>query len=207
MPIVGVILMLSTPRAQITGPAFLLGWLAGIAGVGTVVLLAASAGDASQQGQPEDWVSVVKLVLGAMLLVIARRQWKQRPRPGETAEMPEWMATVDGFSAVKAAGFGVLLSAVNPKNLLLVAGGAAAIAGTGTPAGSQAAALAAFTAIATLGTATPLALYYFAGDETSKRIMGDLKNWMSEHNAAIMAVLCLLLGAKLIGDAISSLSV
>ena len=34
--------------------------------------------------------------------------------------MPKWLAGVDGLSPVKAAGLGVLLSAVNPKNLLLV---------------------------------------------------------------------------------------
>jgi hypothetical protein len=33
-----------------------------------------------------------------------------------------------------------------------------------------------------------------------------LELWMAGHNAAIMAVLCLVIGAKLIGDAITGLS-
>ena len=37
-------------------------------------------------------------------------------------------------------------------------------------------------------------------------ILQRLKLWMSAHNAAIMAVLCLVIGAKLIGDSISGFS-
>ncbi len=36
--------------------------------------------------------------------------------------------------------------------------------------------------------------------------LDSLKNWMSNNNAAIMAVLCLVIGAKLIGDAVSGFS-
>jgi hypothetical protein len=37
-------------------------------------------------------------------------------------------------------------------------------------------------------------------------VLGELKDWMSGHNAAIMAVLLLVIGAKLIGDGITGLS-
>jgi len=36
--------------------------------------------------------------------------------------------------------------------------------------------------------------------------LDDLKAWMGAHNAAIMAVLLLVIGAKLIGDAVSGFS-
>ena len=36
-------------------------------------------------------------------------------------------------------------------------------------------------------------------------MLDDLKEWMGHNNAAIMAVLCLVIGAKLIGDGISGL--
>ena len=39
LPIIAVVLMLGTPRARSNGPAFLLGWLAGLALVGAIVLL------------------------------------------------------------------------------------------------------------------------------------------------------------------------
>ena len=37
-------------------------------------------------------------------------------------------------------------------------------------------------------------------------VLAELKSWMAAHNAAIMAVLCLVIGAKLIGDAVTGLS-
>jgi hypothetical protein len=34
-------------------------------------------------------------------------------------------------------------------------------------------------------------------------VLGERKSRMAAHNAAIMAVLCLVIGAKLVGDGIS----
>lgn len=205
IPIVGVILMLATPRARSNGLGFLAGWVLGLAGAGAIVLLVSGGADASDQGAPADWVSLLKLVLGALLVLVALKQWRGRPRAGEEAELPGWMKTIDQFTAAKAAGFGIVLSAVNPKNLLLVIGAAAAIAQTGESTGVQVAALAVFVVIGTLGVGLPVAVYFALG-ERSKAILDDLRGWMAQNNAAIMAVLCLVIGAKLIGDGISGLS-
>lgn len=43
-------------------------------------------------------------------------------------------------------------------------------------------------------------------DTRAATILGRFKTWMAAHNAAIMTVLLLVLGAKLIGDAIGGLS-
>jgi hypothetical protein len=42
--------------------------------------------------------------------------------------------------------------------------------------------------------------------ERSEKLLAGLKGWMSQYNAVIMSVLCLIIGAKLIGDAISGLT-
>jgi hypothetical protein len=202
LPIIGVVLMLATPRARPNSLAFLGGWIAGLAIVGTVVLLVSSGAEASEGGGPADWVNVLKIVLGVLLLVVAVRQWRGRPRPGEDASMPGWMQAIDTFRPAKAAGLAVLLSAVNPKNLLLIVAAATAIAQTGAGGGSQAGALAVFIAIGTIGPGAPVAIYFAMGDR-SKNLLDELKAWMSHNNAAIMAVICLLIGAKLIGDGIS----
>ena len=59
--------------------------------------------------------------------------------------------------------------------------------------------------MATLGVAAPVVMYFALGDR-SQRILAELRDWMGQHNAVIMAVLCLVIGAKLIGDAISGFS-
>jgi threonine/homoserine/homoserine lactone efflux protein len=202
IPIIGVVLMLGTSRARSNGPCFILGWIAGLVTVGTIVLLASSGADAREQGGPADWVNVLELVLGALVLLVALRQWRGRPGAGEPAEMPKWMQRIDAFTPARATAFGALLSAVNPKNLLLGVGAAAAIAQTGASSNSQALALAVFVVVGTLGVGAPVVIYFALG-ERSKHILDELKTWMSANNAAIMAVLCLVIGAKLIGDAIS----
>jgi threonine/homoserine/homoserine lactone efflux protein len=205
VPIIAVVLMLGTPRARANGPAFLLGWVIGLALAGTVILLVASGADASEDGDPATWVGVLKLVLGVLLLLVAARTWQVRPRGDREAELPKWMEAIDRFTASRSIGFGALLSGVNPKNLVLTVGAAAAIAQTGIPAGEQAVALAVFIVVATLGPGIPVAIYFAMGDR-AERLLEELKGWMAAHNAAIMAVLCLLIAMKLIGDGITALA-
>ena len=56
------------------------------------------------------------------------------------------MRTIDTFTPGRSFGIAVALSGVNPKNLLLTVGAAAAIAQTGVDTGEQAIALAVFIA-------------------------------------------------------------
>ena len=71
-------------------------------------------------------------------MLLAIKQWRGRPRGDVQPELPAWMKTIDTFTPVKSVGMAVLLSAVNPKNLLLTVGAAAAIAQTGASTASQA---------------------------------------------------------------------
>lgn len=205
IPIVGVVLMLGTPRARVNSLAFIAGWLAGIAVVGGVVLAVSGGASVSEGGQSSDWADALKLVFGLVLLRIASRQWRGRPRDGAEPEQPKWMRTIDTFTVPRSAAFGVALAAINPKNLLLVAAGAAAIAQTGIATGDQVVALAIFALVATVGVGAPVVLYLVLG-ERSRQKLDSLKTWMATNNGAIMATICAVIGAKLIGDAISGFS-
>jgi threonine/homoserine/homoserine lactone efflux protein len=150
-------------------------------------------------------VSILKIALGVLLVLLAIKQWRGRPLGDADPELPAWMKTIDTFTPAKSTGMAVLLSAVNPKNLLLVVGAAAAIAQTGSSTIDQAVALAVFIVIATLGVGAPVAIYFLMGDRAAT-ILGDLRDWMARENATLMAVICLIIGAKLIGDAITALA-
>jgi hypothetical protein len=135
VPIIAVILMLFSARARTNGPAFLAGWIVGLAVVGAVVLALSDSGDLSGDSGPSTAAGVVQLILGAPLLLVSLRQWRSRPAPGEEAEMPKWPASVDSLTPVKAASFGLLLSGVNPRNLLLAVGAAVTIGQAGLSTG------------------------------------------------------------------------
>jgi threonine/homoserine/homoserine lactone efflux protein len=204
LPIVAVVLMLVSRRGGTNGRAFALGWIVGLAIVGAIVLAVSSGADASDGGKPATWVSVLKLVLGALLLLVAVKQWRGRPRDPAQVSMPKWMTALDTFTPLKATGAGALFSGLNPKNTLLAVSGAAAIAGTGIGTGRQVVAYAIFVAIATAGVGTPVVLAIVMGDR-SRKLLNEIKDWMAANNAVIMAVLLLLLGVKNIGDGISGL--
>ena len=200
MPIVAVVLLLLTPRARTNGLAFLAGWVAGIASAGALLLALAGPAGASEDGDPAAWVSWLKLLLGVLLMLVAAHQWRGRSQAGAT---PKWMGALDQVTLRKAVAAGVLLGTISPKNLVLIIGGAAAVAQTGVPAAQEAVAWAIFTVIASLGVGAPVILHIAAGDRATATL-DRIKAWMLQNNAAIIAVLCLVVGTILIGDAISA---
>jgi threonine/homoserine/homoserine lactone efflux protein len=198
IPIIAVILMLATPRGRSNGLAFGVGWVVGLVAVSTVVLLV--AGDASDpSSSASDGVNWGKVLIGVAFLAMASRQWRGRPRDGATAEMPKWMHTIDTFTPAKAAGFGVLLSAVNPKNLALTLAAAASIAQAGLGTGDTTIAVAVFVVIASLTVVGPVVLALCA-PRVAGKVLDGIKQFMIDHNAVIMFVLLLVLGAKILGD-------
>jgi hypothetical protein len=47
---------------------------------------------------------------------------------------------------------------------------------------------------------------YFALGARSEKLLAGLRDWTSQHNAVIMAVLYAVIAAKLVGDGISGLA-
>jgi threonine/homoserine/homoserine lactone efflux protein len=204
LPIVAVVLMLVTARGRVNGVAFIVGWMIGLVTVGAVFLTITSDVDPGTRGEPATWVSGIGVLLGIVLLSIALRQWRRRPRGGDEIRMPRWMAALDRTSPRQAAAAGVALSALNPKNLLLGVLGAAAIARSGGSADQQAVAYATFVLIATIGVGAPVAIFLALGGR-SRALLDALRRWMARNNAVLVALLLLVVGVKLIGDGISQL--
>lgn len=202
IPIVAVILMLFTPRARSNGVAFVAGWVIGLSGAGLIVL---AIGLEASDGGPSTTAGVIKLALGVLFLALAWRNWSSRPREGEQPEAPGWMAAIDDFTVPKALGLAVLLSALNPKNLALTIAAAASISGAGLSTSEEIVVLAIFVALASVTVALPVVIYLILGSRGAN-LLDELKDWLVANNDTVMAVLLLVFGAKLIGDAIQILS-
>ena len=205
IPIIAVVLMLTTRRARVNGPVFIVGWLAGLAVIGAIALSIAGPADASSSGGPATWVSWLKVVIGVVLFLVAAWQFRNRPKKGTQVELPTWIGRVDEIKPLPAAGLGVVMGGLNPKNLLLAVAAAAAIAQTGISGGEEAIAYVVFALVGTLGVGAPVGIYFAMGAR-SEKVLAGLKDWMAQNNAVIMAVICVLIGWKLIGDGISGLS-
>jgi threonine/homoserine/homoserine lactone efflux protein len=198
IPIIAVILMLFSNRARVNGPAFLVGWVIGVAAVTIVVLLVADASDAATDSDASTGVSWAKLILGLVLILLGLRQWRTRPQLGEPESTPKWMSAIDAFTPVKALGTGVLLSAINPKNLILAAGAGATLAQAGLSSGDDTVLVILFVLVASVSIAGPVLVYLFGGDK-AQHVLDAWKAWLGVHNAAVMTVLLVVMGSILVG--------
>lgn len=205
VPIIAVILMLFSRRARINGPVFLLGWVLALAVVSTVVYVMTHNGDVATSSTANDSLSWGQIVLGVVLLALARRRWRKRPAPGAEPEMPKWMGAVDSMAPAKAFGLGVVLAGVNPKNLILTAGAAGGLAQLGLSTSDAVVALAVFVVIASLTIAVPV-LYALVGGTSARSTLDSAKAWLSAHNAAVIAVLLLVFGVDLIAKGLGILT-
>lgn len=202
IPIIAVVLLLATPKGKGNSLAFLIGWLLGLAAVGTIVLLVADPG--SDDGGTPTWAGWLTLILGLFAVLAGIVQFRKRPKPGEEPPMPGWMKAIDKFTAGRSLAIGVVLSGLNPKNLTLTLAAAAAIATAGLSTSESFITLGVFVLIGTLGVAIPILIYFLGGDKAANTLE-DLRHWMSVHNAAIMSVLFVVIGMKLVGGGLQTL--
>jgi threonine/homoserine/homoserine lactone efflux protein len=203
IPIVGIVLVLDGPGARKAGPAFAVGWVGALAVVSTVVVLV--AGNAKDPtSDTATGVNWLLAAIGALFLVMAARQWQRRPKDGEAPETPGWMATVESASPVRAFVLGAALAGANPKNLALTLAASASIAEAGLDGADTAIAIAVFVILGSL-TVVGAVVFHLVAPKASAPPLASVRRFMSDNNATIMMVILLILGLKILGDALGGL--
>ena len=195
LPIAAVLMMLLSKRAAETALAFLAGWILGIIGVGAVILTV--PGIETARGEPTLLSGVLRIVIGVLLLLVAIRQWRTRSATDSAPETPSLLARIDGFRFPQALLTGLLLTVVNPKNLLLTVAGAAAIDAALTDTATMVASLLVFAGIASLTVAMPV-LIYFVERERADALFREWKEWLIRNNTTVVLVLLVVFGTILI---------
>jgi threonine/homoserine/homoserine lactone efflux protein len=203
IPIIAAILMLLSPKARVTSVGFLLGWVIGIIVATTVFTLLSTVLPQNDPDESKPVQGVIQLILGALLLLIAVSQWRKRPRAGQEPALPKWMQAIDKITFPVALGLGFLLSALNPKNLIMGAGAGVDIGGAGLDAGAIVAVIAVFTVIAASTVLVPVVGYLVASEKLHGPL-DALRIWLGRENATIMAILLLVIGISMIGKGIGS---
>jgi threonine/homoserine/homoserine lactone efflux protein len=203
IPIIAVVMVLGTPRARTSGPAFALGWVLGLGVASVIVVLLLSDAD-DPDSDAATGVGWIEVAIGLLFLGMAAKQWRKRPERGQPPEMPKWMATLGSVTPARATCLGLALSGANPKNLALTFAAAAAIAEAGLDSTDTVLAVAAFVVVGSITVAGSVSLYLIDADRAA-RPLATVKQFMSDHNAVIMMVILLLLGAKLLGNGLGGL--
>jgi threonine/homoserine/homoserine lactone efflux protein len=204
LPIMAVILILFTPKARSNGPAFLAGWMLGLAVISAVVLVIFDPQDLSNEG-PSKAASALHLALGVLLLGLAARRWRNRPPPGETPTPPKWMSRITTLEPPQAIGLGALLAGLNPKNLVLTISAAVSVAQAELGGGETAAVMVIYIVIASLTIGAPVALLVFA-PKKAQPILDSWRTGLAEHAVIVGVTLFSVFGALLVGKGIAGLT-
>lgn len=203
IPIIAVILMLLAPKARLTSFGFLLGWVAGIIIALTVFTLLAGVVPEQDPQESRPVQGIIRIVLGLLMLVLAFGQWRKRPEPGAQPVLPKWMSAIDKTTFAVALGLGFLLSALNPKNLMMAAAAGVDIGSAGLGSGAAVGVFAIFTVIAASTVLVPVLGYALAPGKLGGPL-DRLRKWLADENATVMAVLLLVIGVVMVGKGISS---
>ncbi|HEY1485251.1 MAG TPA: GAP family protein [Micromonosporaceae bacterium] len=204
MPIIAVILMLLSARAGPASTAFLVGWIAGIVIAATIITILAEVAGLSNSGNGSTAGAIIKLIVGALMLLLAVKQWRSRPSPDVEPPAPKWLSALDTMTPGKSGGLGFALAAANPKNLLMTLAAGVAIGQAELPVGQIVIVIAIFTVIAASTVIAPVLVYRLARS-SAQEWLGSMKTWMVANNAMIMMILFLVIGTVLIGKGIGGL--
>jgi threonine/homoserine/homoserine lactone efflux protein len=201
--VIPVILLLFTKRPLVNASFFFVGFVAGVAAILVALVALAEAVDLSPGSGHSTWVAVLKLALGAYLLVAAVRKFRGRPQADAEGAMPKWMDGIAEFQPGRSLGTGLALGSVNPKNVVVGFAAAATIASEAGSRGQQIGAIAIYVLVAVLGVAAPILVTAFLGDRAPK-VLDGWKVWLTQNNATVMSVLFLIFGVVLIGQGIEA---
>jgi threonine/homoserine/homoserine lactone efflux protein len=198
-PVIPVILLLLTPRATANAGAFLGGWATGIlTGTAAFVLLEAVV---EKFDEPPSWLSWVRVVLGAALVVLGIRLWLSRREEQPT---PAWMESLGSATPRSAARLGVLLSLANPKILLFSAAAGMVIGATAGSASQRVVAVLLFSLAGSVTVALPFLAHLVLGERATDPLR-RASTWLADNNATIMAVVLLVIGALVLSKGLSGI--
>ncbi|MET0854874.1 MAG: GAP family protein, partial [Microterricola sp.] len=201
IPPIAVILLLRSRSGLGAGAAFL------VARVLVLVLVAAliafGAELLPEPGDSSPVTAILRIGLGIGLIVLAAVKWCSRPKVGEAATLPAWMASLSDSSVSGAARSGILLSAANPKELAFGVGAGLTIASAHLgPAGIVVASLG-YAVLACIVLIVAVVGCWLA-EERVGPALDAVRTWLVQNYAVVVALVLLLIGIVLIGESLGS---
>jgi threonine/homoserine/homoserine lactone efflux protein len=203
IPIITAILLLLAPGVRAKAIAFFLGWTGGIT-IAVVVFALLSGLLGSEKDGSSPIVGTIKILLGVLLLLVAFRQWRRRSRPGQEPTMPKWMSAIDKMTVTKSVALGLILSGLNPKNLMMAISAGTTIGTAGLTFGGATLTIVIFVVIAISSVGVPVVAYLVAADRMTAPLQ-SLRVWLIRNNTVILTILLLVLGVVNIGKGITAL--
>jgi threonine/homoserine/homoserine lactone efflux protein len=200
LPLIAVVLILLSKQASKTCVGFLIGWTAGIVVVTSIAVVLVGQTERSSAALTT-LSSVLEIIVGVLLLAIGVAQWRLRPKRVDDPKLPRWLSSIDSLTGSKALVVGVLLTAINPKNLLICFTAATTIGAGDLSAAGKTVAVTVFTLLAISPVAVLIAVYLSARQRMNDLLM-KLRRQLIQNTATVITVLIVIIGAVLIGKGV-----
>lgn len=201
MPIVILILLLTTPGAIRIALTFLLGWFFSCFAIVVVFQL---IGAAWLTELPPRVEAFGKLGLGVLFAVLAVLEWVHRPRPGHPDKKAAVMKKLDGLTPAAGFTLGAVLPPTNLKNLSISAAVVYQIALLSGSADESVAAVIFLVVVGSMTLILPFAIYLIRR-QRAVRILAEWREWLVANDTAILLIVLTLLSAISIGEAVQAL--
>ena len=199
-PILALVVVMVTIRPVKVPAMFLLGWTTGILLVAGVLV---GLVDLSVGPRLPATVGTIVLIVGGVAVgVLALRSWRQRS--GARDVPPKWLASITRWSESRALRVGFTLGSVNPKNVVLVAAGAAAMLEASTAPGELTIAVMVFAVVSSLGVATPILLREFGGSRMNSGLERAAQ-WMTVHSKSLSTAVLIIIAIVMLGNGLGRL--
>lgn len=198
--VIAVMLVPHDRRSRVASSAFVAGWIVGLTAV-MVVLVAITDDAAAAHASDDNGVDWIMLVIGALFIAFAVKQWLGRPRRGEVAPTPAWVEGLSTAAPTRAFALGLALLVANPKNLALVFAGATAIAHARLDRTETVIAIVIFVAIGSVVAVIAVLAALVAPDRVA-RPLAAVRGFLTANVAVILAIVLFLLGASFLRDAL-----
>lgn len=191
MPVILGVVLLFTPRPRVTSMAYVLTWVAGVTAATVVFALLAGLIDKQEGGA--GWGPWLRVALGVVFVVLALKLWRGRGAQSS----PAWLSALMDAGPREAVKYGVLMSAANPKELVMALGAGLAVGTSHVGVAGAAGAIVVFVALGASSVIAPLAVFLIGGDRTLQ-MLGNAREWLQRNNAMVAAIVLGLVGAFLV---------
>ncbi len=198
LPVIIAIVMLFTPEPRGTSVLYVATWVMGLTVVTVAFTLFAEA--LGLGADSPAWAPWLRIGLGLALLALAVKMWLGR----SSGSTPEWLEGLLQAGPREAFRFGILMSAANPKELVMALAAGLAIGTSGAGLTTSAVALVVFIVVGAASVAGPLVVFLVGGDGTLNALT-KARDWLQRNNTIVAAAVLGLLSVWLIGGGILKL--
>ena len=203
VPITATILILLSPKRNISGAAFLVGWVAGLTIVAAAATFGARALPITSLRTEQAAFGIAEMVIGAALVIFGIVSGLRAVRDPAPAQGAKWLSAVKSFGPRPSFGLAVILN-FRPKGLLLGVAAGLAIGSEGMAVRDAVIAIAFYVLISASTVAVPI-ISTIAMPELMQPRLVDAQHWLEQHGRLVTALLMGLIGVVILGVGLGQL--